>query len=142
MARAPRTLSAQHFEVRPSGLPQAGLGLFSSVALRRGDTIGRYTGEVLTDTDTEQEPYLSSLYLVWVCRDHWIYGEGPLANHTRFINHCHTRPNARLVVSTRWKSARIEAIRAIRPGEEILYDYGPSYWEALGIAPAQGRHVA
>lgn len=139
MAR-PRTLTESDFEVRPSKFPGAGLGLFAKVPVRKGDTIAYYTGKILTDKQSDREPYVSSRYLLWVCKDHWIYGEGPAAGYARLINHCHDKPNAELVVSTRWKTARIRALRAIPAGQEILYDYGPDYWETLGQHPAQGKH--
>jgi uncharacterized protein len=117
-----------HFEVKTSSIAKAGKGLFSKVTLKSGDTIGEYTGKILTDKQTERKPYIDSDYILWVCKDHNILGEGPLANHTRFINH-KTRANGRIVASTRWKKARIEAIKNIRPGQEIFIDYGDSYWE-------------
>ena len=30
---------------------------------------------------------------------------------------------------TRWKTARLQALRKIEPGEEIFFDYGEDYWE-------------
>ncbi len=117
-----------HFDVLPSTVEQAGKGLFSRVTIRAGDTIGEYTGEIVTDDEVNEEPYVDSDYVLWVCKDHNIVGEGPLANHTRYINHSN-RPNGRIVCSTRWKKARIEAIRTIKPGDEVFIDYGPYYWE-------------
>ncbi|MDX1346388.1 MAG: SET domain-containing protein-lysine N-methyltransferase, partial [Sedimenticolaceae bacterium] len=71
-------------------------------------------------------------YLLWVCKDTNIVAEGELASYTRYINHSDD-PNARFVVSTRWKKARVEALKRIRPGEEIFLDYGPYFWEAVGF---------
>lgn len=111
-----------------------GKGLFAAVGIRKGETIGYYAGEILRDWHADREPHRSSRYLMWVCRNHWINGIGPQANYTRYINHSDT-PNAELVVSTRWKTARIASLRTIAPGEEIFYDYGDEYWEALGTKP-------
>lgn len=119
----------EHFQVMPSTIKNAGNGLFSKVNLHPGDTIGEYTGEILTDEQTNCEPYVDSDYILWVCTDHNILGEGPLANHTRYINHS-AEPNSRIVTSTRWKKARIEVISQIKAGEEIFIDYGPDYWDA------------
>lgn len=120
---------AEHFLVSDSKISGAGNGLFSKVRIEPGDTIGHYTGEILNDEDINNEPYVNSDYILWICRDHNIVGEGPLANYTRYINHSE-EANGQIVVSTRWKTARMEAIKPISPGEEILIDYGPSYWEA------------
>ncbi len=117
------------FRVAESKISGAGLGLFSKVVIQEGDTIGYYTGEILTDKQVLEEPYVNSDYILWVCTDHNILGEGSLANYTRYINHSE-QANGRIVVSTRWKTARIEALDSILPDDEILIDYGPSYWEA------------
>ncbi len=123
-----RQFEAHHFEVHPSTISGCGQGLFSLVTLQRGDTIGPYLGEIITDAQSERRPYIDSHYLLWVCRDCLIVGE----NYTRYVNHSE-RPNAQFVVSTRWKKARIEALKRIRPGEEIFIDYGPDFWEAAEI---------
>ncbi len=117
------------FLVAPSTIEGAGSGLFSQVHIQADDTIGDYTGEIISDEKALTEPYVDSDYILWVCTDHNIVGEGPLSNYTRYINHS-TEANGRIVVSTRWKKARIEAIKKIKPGEEIFIDYGPHYWEA------------
>ena len=119
----------EHFLVSESTITGAGNGLFARVTIGPSDTIGHYTGEILKDDDVENEPYVNSDYILWVCTDHNILGEGPLANYTRYINHSE-QANGRIVVSTRWKTARIEAIKKISPGDEVFIDYGPSYWEA------------
>jgi hypothetical protein len=93
-----------------------------------GETIGPYLGEVITDAQSERSPYIDSHYLLWVCRDCLIVGE----NYTRYINHS-SEPNAQFVVSTRWKKARVEALRTILPNEEIFLDYGPDFWEAAEV---------
>ena len=119
----------QHFLVSDSNISGAGNGLFARVTIEPNDTIGHYTGEIIKDDELHIEPYVDSDYILWVCTDHNILGDGPLSNYTRYINHSE-QPNGRFVVSTRWKTARIEAIKKIFPGDEILIDYGPSYWEA------------
>jgi len=120
----------EYFEVRKSTIEGAGQGLFSRVIVGVGETIGEYTGIVLTDNQVNSAPYVNSQYVLCVCKDCNIVGEGPLANHTRYINH-HDYPNARMVCSTRWKKARIEATKIIHPGQEVFIDYGPYYWEMM-----------
>jgi uncharacterized protein len=115
------------FEVRPSTIEGAGLGLFARVAIAPEETLGYYTGEILTEEELFHPDRPASSYVLWVCRNHIIVGEGPMANYTRFINHS-PEPNAFLIVSTRWKTARFEALRHIAPGEEIYFNYGDGYW--------------
>ena len=132
MARRKRVHTLASFVVKKS--PGRGKGVFAKVRIGKGETIGYYTGDILRDWHSTREPYNSSLYLMYVCKDHWINAVGPRSNYTRYINHSY-RPNADLIVSTRWKTARIESLRVIKPHEEIFYSYGDEYWEALEVEP-------
>lgn len=123
-----KTWTEDAFEIRPSSIEGAGNGLFAKVRLEEEETIGYYTGEVIGEAEFHDPERPFSAYVLWVCRSHIIVGEGPKANYTRFINHSDA-PNAFLVVSSRWKSARFEALRTIEPGEEIFFNYGDDYWE-------------
>ncbi|MEZ5303662.1 MAG: SET domain-containing protein-lysine N-methyltransferase [Verrucomicrobiales bacterium] len=122
----PKRHSEASFEVRASTIPGAGLGLFARVPIGLEETIGFYTGEVITADELNAGKFAGSHYLLFVTRHHIIVGEGPKANYTRFINHS-AEPNAFLITSTRWKSARFEAIESIAPGQEIFFDYGDEF---------------
>jgi len=124
----PTKWTANDFEIRTSTIEGAGKGLFAMRAMREEDTIGYYTGEIITEKEFHDPERPFSAYVMWVCRTHIILGEGPKANYTRYINHDDT-PNAFLVVSSRWKTARFEALRDVEPGEEIFFNYGEDYWE-------------
>lgn len=124
----PKIFTEEHFEVRRSTVKGAGNGLFAKVALKEEDIIGYYTGEVIGEDEFHRPDRPFSAYVLWVCRTHIIIGEGPKANYTRYINHS-DEPNAFLVVSTRWKTGRFEALHDIAPGEEIFFNYGDDYWE-------------
>ena len=119
------------FEVKPSSIEGIGLGLFSKTRIRKGDVIGHYTGLRLTEDQANNEPYVNSRYLVWICKDWYLDAQGAEGNYTKFINHS-SKPNAELVTSTRWKTANIRALKRIEPGQEIFFDYGDEYWEVLG----------
>ena len=120
--------TANDFEIRSSTIEGAGMGLFARHAIGEHDTIGYYTGEVITEKEFHDPDRPFSAYVMWVTKDHILVGEGPKANYTRYINH-DDEPNAFLVVSSRWKTARFQALRDIEPGEEIFFDYGDDYWE-------------
>ena len=120
--------TADDFEIRTSTIEGAGMGLFARHAIGEEDTIGYYTGEVITEKEFHDPDRPFSAYVMWVTKDYILVGEGPKANYTRYINH-DDEPNAFLVVSSRWKTARFQALRDIEPGEEIFFDYGDDYWE-------------
>ena len=124
----PKKWHKTDFEVKASSIEGAGKGLFSKVRLAPEDTIGYYTGKIINEKEFLNPDRPFSAYVLWVCSTHIIIGEGPKANNTRYINHS-DEPNAFLTVSTRWKTARFEALRTIEPGEEIFFNYGDDYWE-------------
>lgn len=124
----------EDFEIKDSSIPGIGKGLFTKVNLKKGDHIGYYTGKVLTDDQAESDRYVESKYLLWICKDHWIFGEGKGSSYTRYINHSN-KPNLELVTSVRWKTARFRALKAIKAGEELFFDYGPEYWEHMDFDP-------
>lgn len=133
-------LTEDAFEIRPSTIVGAGMGLFARVPIAIEDTIGHYTGELITYDELANGRFAGSDYLLGLTSKWLIAGEGPKSNYTRFINH-NTDANAYLIVSTRWKTARFEAIRAIEPGEEIFFDYGELYWAARpDCGPANYAH--
>ena len=115
----PQKWNADAFEVRPSTISNAGNGLFALVHISLEDTIGYYTGKVLDNKAFHDPKRPASDYILYLCNNHIILGEGPLANYTRYINHSSRKPNVFLITSTRWKTARFEAIKSISPGDEI-----------------------
>lgn len=122
------TWTTDDFEIRTSTIEGAGKGLFAKRRIGEEDTIGYYTGKIIGEKEFYDPDRPFSAYVLWVSRNHIIVGEGPRANYTRYINHSDT-PNAFLVTSARWKTARFEALRTIEPGEEIFFNYGDDYWE-------------
>ena len=132
MKRTKKILSEEDFELKTSSIPGIGMGLFALRTIYKDDTIGPYTGVVVTDDQANAEPYNTSHYMLWVCKDCNIVSEGETAGYTRYINHS-DNPNSRFVVSTRWKTARVVATKRILKGQELFIDYGPSFWEASEI---------
>jgi len=132
--RKPVIYSEKDFIVKPSSIPGIGMGLFTKQTLYKGDTVGYYMGRIITDEDAESPKYVDSKYLLWICKDWWIYGEGKESNYTRFINHSE-KPNAELVTSVRWKTARFKVLKKINEGEEIFFDYGNDYWDNVDFKP-------
>ena len=126
-----KTWTVNDFEIKTSTVEGAGKGLFTKVHIKEAETIGYYTGYIIDEDEFNDPDRPFSAYVMWVSRNHIIVGEGPLANYTRYINHS-DEPNAFLVTSARWKTARIEALCEITPGEEIFFNYGEDYWESEG----------
>lgn len=143
MAAAVYPPMAPHLEVKPSLIPGAGMGLFTTKKIKKDRKIGKYRG---TSYDShprlpkERRPYLVYLGAGGV-RDGY-----QMNNHMRWINHKkHVKhkirtlargvswvhrdpshpdePNAWLELNED-KVVYVKALRDIQPGEELYIDYG------------------
>lgn len=117
--------------VRKSKLPKAGKGLFTTIAISKGDRIVEYKGKIEKWKDVKYEDATNG-YLLHINNQTVIDGRssktfGRYANdargHTRVLG---LRNNAEFV--TEGRRCFMEAIRNIPKGEEIFVDYGRAYW--------------
>ena len=116
---------------RTAGLPKIaqrrsrihGDGVFASEAIRRGTRIIDYAGELIHNSESEEreDRYLQDGQ-IWVFRvnNNWSRDANVDGNIARFINHSCT-PNCWFEVEN--KTIWIRALRDIRRGEELTYDY-------------------
>ncbi|MHB1770016.1 MAG: SET domain-containing protein [Minisyncoccota bacterium] len=110
--------------VRPESVvvkrADAGLGLFAVRPFQKGERIIEYFGRTITDA----EAYTSrSKYLFEVNSRKTIDG-ATRENTARYINHS-CRPNCTPEIER--GRVFIDAIRNIKAGEELSYDYGEEY---------------
>ena len=98
-----------------------GLGLFTDTAIKKGDFIIEYWGEVINE---EQANERGGKYLFQTGKNRHVDGT-TRENTARYINHS-CKPNCEVKVKK--GCIYIYALRAIKPGEELLYDYGEEYW--------------
>ena len=99
---------------------RCGLGLFTEQPIPKSTDVIEYTGVMITEKQVEKS---RSRYLFDVGGDGALDGS-PRSNRARYVNHS-CRPNCEAVV--RKKRVFIRAVRNIRAGEEITYDYGREY---------------
>lgn len=102
---------------------RAGLGLFTSTPIKKGACVIEYTGNILTP---QQEEESNSLYLFDAENGVTIDG-APRWNTARYINHS-CRPNCEIDIYK--NRVYVMARRAIKPGEELTYDYDKDYFDA------------
>ncbi len=101
----------------------AGLGLFAGEAIPKGSCIIEYVGRVIS----AGEAYTSrSKYLFEITKTKTIDGK-PKFNRAGYINHS-CRPNCE--VEIHGGRVFILALRNIKAGEELSYDYGDEYFNA------------
>lgn len=100
---------------------RTGKGLFAGESIPKGACIIEYVGRTIS----KEEEYTSrSKYLFEVNAKKTLDGP-PRINKAGYINHS-CRPNADPV--TRKGRIFIMALRNIKAGEEITYEYGEEYW--------------
>lgn len=122
-ARKQAATANPYFELRRSRIQ--GKGAFATRPIRPGTRIIEYTGELIDDDEADRRYDDTTM-----TRHHtFLFSiEGGLAidaavngNDARFINHS-CEPNCEAVEER--GHVFIHALRAIEPGEELLYDYG------------------
>src|ERR1700677_2769391 len=122
MKKAGRRPKTPLFEVRHSRVH--GYGVFALRRIRKGTNIIEYLGErvshELADTRyASKDPKDGHTFLFTVDSKH-VIDAGVNGNEARFINHgCDPNCQSTGLRKRIW----IEAIRTIRPGEELNYDY-------------------
>ncbi len=99
----------------------AGLGLFAARPIKKGERIIEYKGRAIS----KDEEYTSrSKYLFEVKRGLTIDGQAR-SNKARYINHS-CRPNCEPEIEK--GRVFIDAVKNIKEGEELAYDYGKEYF--------------
>jgi uncharacterized protein len=116
-----RLIPSRHLRI---GRSRAGLGLFATVRIKKGQFIVRYSGRKIP-TDSVDD--LDTRYLFEI-NTRWTIDGSNRRNRARYINHS-CRPNAEAYFVKHM--IKIRAIRTIRPGDEITYHYGRNYFEAF-----------
>jgi SET domain-containing protein len=101
-----------------------GLGLYAMQPIARGELVVEYTGRLLPS----DEAYRKGGKYLFEVNSRWIVDGSGRENISRYINHS-CRPNCE--PRTRRMRILIYALRAIRPGEELTYDYGKEYFDEL-----------
>ncbi len=105
------------------GRSRTGLGLFATRPIRKRSRIAEYKGPLLTTKQAEKLETSGNRYLYEI-NSRWTIDGSPRSNAARYANHS-CNPNAETYdVKHR---VFVRALRNIKPGEEITYDYGIDY---------------
>jgi hypothetical protein len=141
------------FSVQPSLIPGAGMGLFAAAAIPEGAFLFEYIGDRLTESEYyERYPTGQGRYVAEVATlGAPMYIDGATANGgiahgwARWMN---SQPEAECNVRKRKQrfgpmrgQMFFYAARAVEPGEELTFDYGRSYWEAIAAAEQRQQEV-
>ena len=105
------------------GRSRTGLGLFATRPIKKRSRIAEYKGPLLTTKQANKIEANGNRYLYEV-NSRWTIDGSPRSNIARYANHS-CNPNADSYNVK--KRVFIRALRNIKPGEEIVYDYGIDY---------------
>ena len=105
------------------GRSLTGFGVFASQEIRKRARIAEYRGRLLPTPEAERIEAGGNRYLFEI-NSRWTIDGTPRRNFARYINHS-CNPNAEAYIIKR--RVFIRALRRIKPGEEITYDYGRDY---------------
>jgi SET domain-containing protein len=113
----------------------AGKGLFTKKIIVKGDRITEYKGRVQPWKDVKEEDGYNG-YLMYINRSTVINGLHHKKTFARYANDAiglsrihKLRNNAEFVSEGR--KCFLEALRDIKPGEEIFASYGKEYWDLI-----------
>ena len=116
------------------GRAATGLGLFATAPIERGAFIIAYKGRRISNALATRLEARGARYLYEI-NSSWTIDGSSRRNIARYANHS-CRPNAESDVVK--GKVILRAIKNIKPGDEITYDYGPDYFEIF-LEPAGCR---
>jgi len=116
-----RKRAAKPFRI---GRSNTGLGLFATEPIKKGAFIIEYWGRCIPNRLADD---LDTKYLFEV-NSRWTIDGSTRKNTARYINHS-CRPNAEANIIRR--VIKIRAIKQIKPGDEITYNYGSGYFDTF-----------
>lgn len=123
-------------EVKPAG-DGKGMGAFATEDIAAGAYVTTYVGELVTLLET-QERYTDEdpVYLFELTPE--LYLDAMDSTHfSRYFNH-DEKFNLNFTVLPGERRIDFFASRAVLAGEELTFDYGPSYWAISNFKPAPG----
>ena len=108
-----------------------GNGMFAVAPIKKGERLIEYKGRRRSheDVDADDSGDVESGHtFLFTLNDDWVIDANFEGNDARWINHS-CDPNCEAVLDededdSKQSQVFIEAIRSIKPGEELTYDYG------------------
>ena len=125
--------STLHLKIKPSGIRDAGLGLYTTKRRHIREVVAPYSGQKIVTNDPEyrgeyvlQTKRTPPPPYKYVDARLTTSGAGRFSNMARRGNH--RKNNAKLGMSVRYGTANVIAKRVIPAGGEVLTSYGDDYW--------------
>lgn len=119
----------QHLRVKKSNIPNAGLGLFTTIDRLPSRPIVGYEGKIIHNHTDRNNHYVLELG-----PNKFIDASDPNSGVGRYANSVRARDrlltnNAKYTLNRRTNSANITAKKKIKKGSEIYVSYGRQFWK-------------
>ncbi|HUC80898.1 MAG TPA: SET domain-containing protein-lysine N-methyltransferase [Flavisolibacter sp.] len=127
-------LLEKELEIKDSGIPGAGKGLFTNVFIPKGTRIVEYKGSVTTWDAVRNDA--TNAYIYFLKPNYVIDARDHPKSLARYVNDAQGLVRSK----ERWNNAKftpdglrvfVEATKDIQPGEEIFVSYGKKYWDTV-----------
>lgn len=121
--------------IGPSTLPDAGMGLFTKVPIKKGQRIIEYKGRIRTWKEVEEAGVFNG-YVFFVTDDHVIDAKTYKKSHGRYANDAKGLQRTKGITNNSEYTEEngkvyIDAIKNIPAGAEIFVGYGKDYWDVV-----------
>jgi SET domain-containing protein len=132
--------------VKTSQLPNSGKGLFTTTAIKKGERVIEYEGEIIDWKEYEKRVELDKDgYLFFINKKHCIDAFNTPQFKARFANDASGLGKVKgmknnCVYDIVKKQCYILATKDIAAGEEIFVSYGKDYWDSVRYNIKIGRH--
>lgn len=103
---------------------QSGLGLFALEDIAKDTVVIEYTGEKISEEESQKR---ANRYLFEI-NDKWTLDGSDRKYTARYINHA-CRPNCEAELDEEDERIFIRAVKNIKAGDEITYNYGPDHFK-------------
>ncbi len=129
------SLPKNQLTIKPSSLPGAGKGLFTTQFIPKGTLIVEYKGKVSAWKDVNHDDGNNG-YIYYVNRNHVIDASNHPKELARYANDARGLTKIPGILNNAeyaedGKKVYIKAKKDIQPGEEILVAYGKEYWQTV-----------
>lgn len=129
------SLLKKQLTIKPSSLPGAGQGLFTTQFIPKGTLIIEYKGRISAWKDVNHDNGNNG-YIYYVNRNHVIDASKYPSELARYANDARGLTKVPGITnnaeySEEGKKVYIRAKKNIQPGEEILVAYGKEYWQTV-----------
>ena len=121
------------FYIDQSTLPEAGRGLFTKKAIKKGEIICYFDGDLIDEEEAVKRDVGNRGHYFVQLASGKILDTYHSESFARFVNDAKDKKinNGKIFSADCGNLAYISSIKAIAPGSEIFVDYGEQYWNDI-----------